>query len=50
MASYVKNVYTKNYKKNLVFFFQVSISNVRVVFLAFFVHFNGDFTCFNFSR
>jgi len=28
MVSYVKNVCTKNYKKNLVTFLQVSISNV----------------------
>jgi len=28
MASYVRNVYTKNYRKNLVILLQVPISNV----------------------
>jgi len=32
MASYVKNIHTKNYK-NLIIFVQVSIENVRDVFL-----------------
>jgi len=39
MASYVKNVYTKNYKKNLVILLQVTISNVKDGFLAFFCSF-----------
>jgi len=50
MASYVKNVYTKNYKKNLVILLQVPITNVTDGFGRFCVHFNADFMCFNLPR
>jgi len=48
MASYNRNVCTKNYK-NLVILLKVPTSNVTDVF-GVSVHFNADFMCFNFLK
>ena len=49
MASYVRNVYTKNYK-NLVILLQVPISIVTDGFWRFFLFILADFMRFNFPR